>query len=235
MNGTSGKTVSLMAGVTLTRPLPVPSDDDKTFPAFNVQKSQVIDEKIDEPWPDPKDDLSTFLPLPPLNSPVQWDNVSTQWLNPIQGAGAADAVVQLWSTTIGLTMLGWDKDKFSGPPPPPTPSPPNKPIPPLPSAEPIHPTAPIKAGFEIPKQQDDPLVKGFYPRQTRTHTSNLIKRDLPKHLGRRPVGRVAGAPPNNYGVPMTGMPPTTLCNNLSVYYPYAPDLGQLPSAVVAAA
>jgi hypothetical protein len=60
-------------------------------------------------------------PLPPwddgdgdgLVHTTQWDAVHTAWTDPGQGATAASATVQVW-TTLALSLMGWDSTKMDG-------------------------------------------------------------------------------------------------------------------------
>ncbi|KAL6895748.1 hypothetical protein HDV57DRAFT_521043 [Trichoderma longibrachiatum] len=105
LNGTKGKSVYLMMGVHLTRPLPLLSLD-KTVP-YDVVKFQISTLDNNDHIAMPDEPTKAFSPIPALED-GQWDAVKEKWDKPLAGENAAEQTVNLWAA-LGLGQLGWSK------------------------------------------------------------------------------------------------------------------------------
>ncbi|OTA02213.1 hypothetical protein A9Z42_0025490 [Trichoderma parareesei] len=105
LNGTKGKSVYLMMGVHLTRPLPLLSLD-KTVP-YDVVKFQISTLDNNDHIAMPDEPTKAFSPIPALEE-GQWDAVQEKWDRPLAGENAAEQTVNLWAA-LGLGQLGWSK------------------------------------------------------------------------------------------------------------------------------
>ncbi|KJK85506.1 hypothetical protein H633G_10654 [Metarhizium anisopliae BRIP 53284] len=107
LKGTSGKSVNLMTGVHLSRPLPLQSQD-KTV-AFDVKLFQIQTLNAEKPIPKQASPTPAFDSIKSTDK-QQWEDVQRRWDEPLAGKDAAKNAVNLW-TSLGLAKLGWAEKK----------------------------------------------------------------------------------------------------------------------------
>ena len=109
LNGTTGGTTSLLAGVTITHPDPVLSIEDTTKPYDYIVMA--VENADTVAFPDPLPVTPTFEAEQPDTTGQQWADVASKWATPAGSVSSVD-FVDLWAQ-VGTDMLGWDPEKVS--------------------------------------------------------------------------------------------------------------------------